>query len=210
MNEWGIRQRACRARRLLAAARREQRSRQRPQPRLRWPTLHRRPALRAHPPDPPRRPRRPRRLSHRHPTTRSAQAFRALRSHAGAPRQVPTMIERDDHIPPLAELLAELDPGACHRRRIPDIALWAGCHAGGSMNPGATSGAASAVDTLAAPAGLCPGHHRHRRTCRERRICSTPRRKATAAPFHLPPCLPRPPQRSATRELSGTAPGTRR
>ena len=46
--------------------------------------------------------------THDHPVCEPVwQLYRYTLQHLGRP--VPTMIERDDHIPPLAELLTELD-----------------------------------------------------------------------------------------------------
>ena len=54
--------------------------------------------------------------THDHPVADAGVgAVRARRCARFGP--VATMIERDDHIPPLAELVAELDIARAHRRR---------------------------------------------------------------------------------------------
>ena len=60
---------------------------------------------------------------------------------------VPTMIERDADIPPYAELLAELDDGAGHRRRVSPAAgrVKSGGMSGSNAGPWATCSAPSRI-----------------------------------------------------------------
>ena len=128
MNEWGVRQRTRRARRPLAAARREQCLRERPQPWLRRSPLHRRPCpanASARSTSPATKTRAT--ISSTPTTTRSALASSNLRPHAGTPR-LDTDDDRTRRPHPAASRTAgRTRPGTHHCRCRTNAALRAGC-----------------------------------------------------------------------------------
>ena len=110
MTEWEFLERDVRAYRLRAAARRQQHLRQREQPRVRSAGLSRGHPRAIRAADSSRGPQPGRELlidTHDQPVPDSVWSLYAEALQRLGP--VATMIERDDNIPPLAELLAELD-----------------------------------------------------------------------------------------------------